>query len=192
MPKWILIFIYPLFSSAADIEYSCHFERPLPMLKKIKDTKQAINITEMKFVYSQNGFGGYLMKAFFISGNEKFVLDEKMNPVDLVDKGFNVTAKRNKATESCVQQAQQNFLKSSSAHRTQGEPTRNVAQTRNPAQEAIASIQVANENIKRPTDNYRNYGQLQNNEGKTCVGFNCNTNPKSVPVVQNNPIKQNR
>lgn len=189
MLRWVLILMCPLVSHAANIEYICQFDKPLPMLKKIKDTEKPVNITGINFIYSQNGFSGYVMKAFFVSGNEKFALDDKMDPIDLVDKGFTFAKKRKSATETCVQKSQENFAKASSALQRKKPVSRQIAQERNPAQEAVNVIQAANRDVQKPNDSYRTYSQLQNNDGQACLGFRCNTNPKARPVVQNNAVK---
>ncbi len=194
--RWLaLIFIFPSLSFAADHEYKCQFDKPLPMLKT-KGNQKTVNIAAMKFVYSQNGFGGYILKTFFISETETFSLDDRFRTEELIEKGFNVTVKREKAVDQCQEQAEAHFSKIINAKKiippqSQRSPAAQQ-DLRRPAQAAVNAIQEANQNVQKslPLGSDRSFGQLKDNAGKSCVGFRCNTNPEPRPVVQNNRLKK--
>lgn len=196
MRFWTLVLIFPIICKAADREFSCEFDKPLPMLKTVGN-KAAINITSMKFVYSQNGFGGYLVKTYFVGGSESFLLDERFRSDELRDKGFNITTRREKSVEICDQKAQAYFSKTIKATTAPPQSSRIPAAAedslRRPAQEAVNAIEMANQGVKNSGANSdeRPFGKnLQDKNGKACLGFRCNTNPEPRPVVQNDGLKK--
>jgi len=195
MRWWVFIFILPSLSFAADHEYKCQFDKPLPMLKT-KGNRKTVNISSMKFVYSQNGFGSYILKTFFTSEAETFALDDRFRTEELIEKGFNVTVKREKVVDDCQQQAESYFSKILNAKKTippQSRRSPAVQQNlRRPAQAAVSAIQEANKNVQKslPLGSDRSFSQLKDNAGKNCIGFRCNTNPEPRPLVQNNRLKK--
>ncbi len=196
---FLVLTILPLFSFAADFEYLCQLERILPMTKTIGDMK-SVNISKVRINFSQNAIGGYLPRAYFIAdqSQEQFNSDEKFRPTELTDKGFMVTQRREKAMAACVKEANLALLKFLEGKSGGALPVRkSVPKTsqeqrnREPAQAAIDAIEKINESginnsLSIPG---RTFGNLEDREGKKCVGFSCATNPRSQSVVRNGTAK---